>query len=179
LRSFSIVGRRWRRNILSGKTTALYAAVLTGDMKTVAAGGIKGLLELATITHAGMTTEEFAKIAADWIASSRHPKFDRLYTEMIHQPMLELLVYLRANGFKTFVVSGGAVDFMRVWVDKVDGIPPEQVIGSSNRNEVRDAGWRASVDAASITEFHERHRRQAGGHRNAHWPQAHCGVWQL
>jgi phosphoglycolate phosphatase-like HAD superfamily hydrolase len=113
------------------KDNPLYTAVLAGDMKTVAAGGIKGLLEVATITHAGMTTEEFAKIAEDWIASARHPKFNRLYTEVIFQPMLELLAYLRANGFKSFIVSGGGVDFMRVWADKVYGIPPEHVIGSS------------------------------------------------
>jgi phosphoglycolate phosphatase-like HAD superfamily hydrolase len=113
------------------KDNPLYTAVLAGDMKTVAAGGMKGLLELATITHAGMTTEEFAKIAADWIASARHPKFDHLYTDVIYQPMLELLAYLRANGFKTFIVSGGGVEFMRVFAEKVYGIPPEQVIGSS------------------------------------------------
>jgi phosphoglycolate phosphatase-like HAD superfamily hydrolase len=113
------------------KDNPLYTAVLAGDMKTVAAGGVKGLLELATITHAGMTTEEFAKIAADWIASARHPKFDRLYTDVIYQPMLELLAYLRANSFKTFIVSGGGVEFMRVFAEKVYGIPPEQVIGSS------------------------------------------------
>jgi phosphoglycolate phosphatase-like HAD superfamily hydrolase len=113
------------------KDNPLYAAVLTGDMKTVAAGGVKGVLELAAVTHAGMTTDEFSKIVADWIATARHPKFDRLYTEVIYQPMLELLAYLRANGFKTFIVSGGGVEFMRAWVEKVYGIPPEQVIGSS------------------------------------------------
>jgi phosphoglycolate phosphatase-like HAD superfamily hydrolase len=122
------------------KDNPLYTAVLAGDMKTVAAGGVKGLLELAAITHAGMTTEEFAKIAADWIASARHPKFNRLYTEVIYQPMLEVLAYLQANGFKSFIVSGGGVDFMRVWADKVYGIPPEQVIGSSivTKFEMRD-----------------------------------------
>jgi phosphoglycolate phosphatase-like HAD superfamily hydrolase len=109
----------------------LYVAVLNNDMKTVAAGGLKALLELATITHAGMTTDEFAKIIEDWIRSARHPRFHRLYTEIIYQPMLELLAYLRANGFKTFIVSGGGVEFMRVWVEQVYGIPPEQVIGSS------------------------------------------------
>jgi phosphoglycolate phosphatase-like HAD superfamily hydrolase len=113
------------------KDNPLYAAVLADDMKTVAAGGIKGLLELAAITHAGMTTDEFSKIVADWIASARHPKFNRPYTDVIYQPMLELLAYLRANGFKTFIVSGGGVEFMRVFAEKVYGIPPEQVIGSS------------------------------------------------
>jgi phosphoglycolate phosphatase-like HAD superfamily hydrolase len=113
------------------KDKPLYAAVLQGDMKAVAAGGLRGLLELATVTHAGMTTDEFAKIAEEWIATARHPKFNRPYTDLIFQPMLELLAYLRANGFKTFIVSGGGVEFMRVWADKVYGIPPEQVIGSS------------------------------------------------
>jgi phosphoglycolate phosphatase-like HAD superfamily hydrolase len=113
------------------KDKPLYVAVLQGDMKGVAAGGVRGLLELATVTHAGMTTDEFSQIVADWIASARHPKFNRLYTDLIFQPMLELLAYLRANGFKTFVVSGGGIEFMRVFADKVYGIPPEQVIGSS------------------------------------------------
>jgi len=113
------------------KDNPLYGAVLAGDMKTIAAGGIKGLLDLATVTHAGMTTDEFSKIVGDWIASAKHPKFNRLYTEVVFQPMLELLAYLRANGFKTFIVSGGGVEFMRVFAEKVYGIPPEQVIGSS------------------------------------------------
>ena len=113
------------------KDKPLYVAVLQGDMKGVAAGGVRGLLELATVTHAGMTTDEFSKIVADWIASALHPKFNRLYTDLIFQPMLELLAYLRANGFKTFVVSGGGIEFMRVFADKIYGIPPEQVIGSS------------------------------------------------
>jgi phosphoglycolate phosphatase-like HAD superfamily hydrolase len=113
------------------KDNPFYAAVLAGDMKALAAGGVKGVLELATITHAGMTTDEFAKIAAEWIGSARHPKFGRLYTDVVYLPMLELLAYLRANGFKTFIVSGGGVEFMRVFAEKVYGIPPEQVIGSS------------------------------------------------
>jgi phosphoserine phosphatase len=113
------------------KDNPLCAAVLADDMKTIAAGGIKGLLELATVTHAGMTTDEFSKIVEDWITNAKHPKFNRSYTDVIFQPMLELLVYLRANGFKTFIVSGGGIEFMRVFAEKVYGIPPEQVIGSS------------------------------------------------
>ncbi len=113
------------------KDNPLYAAVLAGDLKTVTAAGEKGLLELAMVTHAGMTTDEFSKIVHEWIASARHPKFHRPYTEVIFQPMLELLAYLRNNGFKTFIVSGGGVEFMRVWAEKVYGIPPEQVVGSS------------------------------------------------
>jgi phosphoserine phosphatase len=113
------------------KDNPLYAGVLTGDLKVLAAGGQRAVLELATITHAGMTTDEFAKIVADWIDTAVHPKFKRPYTDVIYQPMLELLAYLRDNGFKTFIVSGGGVEFMRVWAEKVYGIPPEQVIGSS------------------------------------------------
>jgi phosphoserine phosphatase len=112
------------------KDNPLYTAVLAGDMKAVAAGGVKGLLEVAMITHAGMTTEEFAKIVADWMESARHPKFGCSYTDVIFQPMLELLAYLRANLFKTFIVSGGGVEFMRVFAERIYGIPPEQVIGS-------------------------------------------------
>jgi phosphoglycolate phosphatase-like HAD superfamily hydrolase len=113
------------------KDNPLVAGVLAGDMKALAAGGERGVLELATITHAGMTTEEFPKIVEDWLASARHPKFNRPYTDLIFQPMLELLAYLRSNGFKTFIVSGGGVEFMRVWAEELYGIPPEQVIGSS------------------------------------------------
>jgi hypothetical protein len=109
----------------------LYEAVLQGDMRTVAAGGLRGLLEIAMILHAGVTTDEFSKIAEEWIATARHPRFNRLYTELIFQPMLELLAYLRAHGFMTYIVSGGGIEFMRVFADKVYGIPPEQVIGSS------------------------------------------------
>jgi phosphoglycolate phosphatase-like HAD superfamily hydrolase len=108
-----------------------FAAVLEGDMKAVAAGGEHAIAELVMVTHAGTTTDQFSMIVRDWIASARHPRFDRPYTELIFQPMLELLAYLRANDFKTFVVSGGGVEFLRVWVERVYGIPPEQVVGSS------------------------------------------------
>jgi phosphoglycolate phosphatase-like HAD superfamily hydrolase len=91
------------------------------------------LLELIVASHAGITTEEFEKIVKDWIATAKHPKTGKLYTEMVYQPMLELLAYLRANGFKTFIVSGGGIEFMRPWTEKVYGIPPEQVIGSSGK----------------------------------------------
>jgi hypothetical protein len=83
------------------------------------------------ITHAGMTTSEFAKIVTDWLATARDPRFKRPHTELVYQPMLEVLAYLRANGFKTFIVSGGGVEFMRPWAERMYGIPPEQVIGSS------------------------------------------------
>ena len=107
-----------------------YKGILEGDMKALAASGEKGLLEVIAVTHVGNTTEEFEKIVKDWVATARHPKTKRFYTEMVYQPMLELLTYLRANGFKTFIVSGGGVEFMRPWAERVYGIPPEQVIGS-------------------------------------------------
>ena len=100
-------------------------------MKTLAEAGEHGAMELVMATHAGMTTEQFAKIVSDWLATARHPRFNRPYTDLVYQPMLELVAYLRANGFKTFIVSGGGVEFMRPWTERVYGIPPEQVIGSS------------------------------------------------
>jgi len=112
------------------KQTQPFKGVLEGDMKAVAATGEKGLVDIIVTTHAGNTTEEFEKIVRDWIGSARHPTTKRLYTEMVYQPMLEVLAYLRANGFKTFIVSGGGVEFMRPWTERVYGVPPEQVIGS-------------------------------------------------
>jgi phosphoglycolate phosphatase-like HAD superfamily hydrolase len=113
------------------KTKQPFKAVLDSDIASLAKSGEKGLLELVMATHAGMTTEEFTTIASDWIKTARHPKFKRPYTDLVYQPMLELLTYLRANGFKTFIVSGGGIEFMRPWAEKVYGIPPDQVVGSS------------------------------------------------
>jgi phosphoglycolate phosphatase-like HAD superfamily hydrolase len=113
------------------KTKQPFKAVLDNDIATLAKSGEKGLLELVMATHAGMTTDEFAKIASDWIKTARHPKFKRPYTDLVYQPMLELLAYLRANGFKTFIVSGGGIEFMRPWTEQIYGIPPDQVVGSS------------------------------------------------
>lgn len=110
-----------------------FASVLKGDLKAVMAGGEKALLQLVMATHAGMTTDEFRLVVSDWIATARHPKTGRLLTEMTYQPMRELLDYLRANGFKTYIVSGGGIEFMRPWTERVYGVPPEQVIGSSIR----------------------------------------------
>jgi phosphoserine phosphatase len=107
-----------------------FKAALEGDMKALAESGEHGLLELVMATHAGNTTEEFAAVVADWLATARHPKYGRPYTELVYQPMLELLAYLRANGFKTFIVSGGGVEFLRPWTERVYGVPPEQVVGS-------------------------------------------------
>jgi len=117
-----------------------FKAVLERDMKTLAESGERGLVELVMVTHAGMTSNELAKIVTDWLATARHPRFNRPYTELIYQPMLELLAYLRANGFKTFIVSGGGVEFMRPWTERVYGVPPEQVVGSSIKTkfEMRD-----------------------------------------
>ncbi len=117
-----------------------FASVLKGDLKTALAGGERALLEMAMATHAGTTTEEFEKIVSDWANTAKHPKSGKHFTEMVYQPMLEALAYLRANGFKTFIVSGGGIEFMRPWTEKVYGIPPEQVIGSSIKTkfEIRD-----------------------------------------
>jgi len=115
------------------KTREPFASLLKGDMKGVAATGEKGVLEIMAVTHAGMTTDEFGTTVKDWIGTTRHPTTGRLMTGMVYQPMLELLDYLRAHGFKTFIVSGGGVEFMRPWTERVYGIPPEQVVGSSGK----------------------------------------------
>jgi phosphoglycolate phosphatase-like HAD superfamily hydrolase len=108
-----------------------FAAVLSGNKEALLASGQKGLMEIMAVSHSGMTTDEFARIVTQWFATARHPRFNRPYTDLVYQPMLELLAYLRANGFKTYIVSGGGVEFMRVFADKSYSIPPEQVVGSS------------------------------------------------
>jgi phosphoglycolate phosphatase-like HAD superfamily hydrolase len=116
-------------------------ALLAGDMTTLLAGKHHdGLMHIMALTHAGMTTDEFNAAVSAWMNTARHPKFGRPYDQLTYQPMQELLRYLRANGFKTFIVSGGGADFMRVWSERVYGIPPEQVVGSSTRSrfEMRD-----------------------------------------
>jgi phosphoserine phosphatase len=119
-----------------------FKSVLAGDVKSVFALGLPALLQLVIATHSGMTTEHFESMAREWLATKRHPKTNRLYTEMVFQPMLELLAYLRANGFKTFIVSGGGIEFMRTFAEITYGVPPEQVIGSSGKLkfEMRDDG---------------------------------------
>ncbi len=112
-----------------------FASILRGDVKAALAGGEQAAGRLAMATHAGMTTDQFEKIVRDWVATARHPTTGRPFTEMVYQPMLELLAYLRTNGFKTYIVSGGGVEFMRPWTERVYGIPPEQVIGSSIKTE--------------------------------------------
>jgi phosphoglycolate phosphatase-like HAD superfamily hydrolase len=113
------------------ETTQPFQAVLEGDQEALLASGKKGLVQIIAATHAGMTTDEFEEIASAWIASAHHPRFDRVYTELVYQPMLELLEYLRSARFKVYIVSGGGVEFMRPWTERVYRIPPEQVIGSS------------------------------------------------
>jgi phosphoserine phosphatase len=122
------------------KTEQPFKALLEGDLKAVKAGGEHALMQLMAATHAGMTTDEFEQTAKDWINTAKHPKTGLLYKDMVYQPMLELLNYLRANGYKTFIVSGGGVDFMRAWAEEVYGIPTDQVVGSSVKvkYEVRD-----------------------------------------
>jgi phosphoserine phosphatase len=108
-----------------------FKGVIENDLTSVAAAGEKGLVEMAVATHTGMTSDEFDRIVKDWLATARHPRFSRSYTDLTYQPMLELLAYLRANGFKTYIVSGGGIEFLRTFSERIYGIPPEQVIGSS------------------------------------------------
>jgi hypothetical protein len=112
-----------------------FASLLKGDLKGALAGGEKALLEIVAVTHSGMTTTEFEQIVKDWLNSARHPKFKRPYTALAYQPMIELLGYLRTKDFKTFIVSGGGIEFMRAFAEEVYGIPPEQVIGSTGKQQ--------------------------------------------
>lgn len=122
------------------QTKEPFASILKGDHKGIAAAGEKGMMAALAATHAGMTTEEFSKAVTDWITTAKHPKTGKLYTEMVYQPMLEVLTYLRSKGFKTFIVSGGGIEFMRPWTERVYAIPPEQVVGSGGKlkYELRD-----------------------------------------
>ena len=124
------------------KTEEPFASVLKGDYKTAFAGGEAAVLKLVVATHTGMTTTEFEKIVNEWSKTARHPKTGRLFTQMVYQPMLELLAYMRSKGFKTFIVSGGGIEFMRPWTERVYGIPPQQVVGSSVKTkfEMREEG---------------------------------------
>jgi hypothetical protein len=120
--------------------TEPFATVLKGDLRNALAGGHKALMEIVAATHAGMTTEEFEKTVREWITTAKHPKTGRPYTEMVYLPMIELLAYLRGHGFKTYIVSGGGVEFMRPWTEKVYGVPPEQVIGSGIKTKFEKRG---------------------------------------
>ena len=166
-----------------------FKAVLEGDMKALAAVGEKGLLEIMAATHAGMTTDEFAQDRrATGSRRARHPRFDRPYTELVYQPMLELLAYLRANGFKTFIVSGGGVEFMRPWTEQVYGIPPEQVVGCSgvvkfemgaDGKPVLDEGGRRSSSSTTARASPSASTASSAGARSSRsaTPTATCRCW--
>jgi phosphoglycolate phosphatase-like HAD superfamily hydrolase len=117
-----------------------FKALLEGDRATLRRLGEHGVAELLAATHSGMTTDEFAALAKQWLATARHPRFDRSYTELAYQPMLELLAFLRANQFKTFIVSGGGIEFIRAFSERIYGIPPEQVVGSSGQTRFETKG---------------------------------------
>ena len=148
------------------RTKQPFKAVLEGDMKALAASGEKGVLELVMATHAGSTADEFAGIVRDWLATARHPKFKRPYTDLVYQPMLELLAYLRANGFQTWIVSGGGIEFLRVFSEARYGVPPQQVIGSSvgTKYEVRD-GKPAIVRLPQIDFIDDKAGKPVGIHK--------------
>ena len=148
------------------KSKEPFASLLNGDMHAVAASGEKGILQLLAATHTGMTTDEFSQSVQQWITTARHPQSKRLYTEMVYQPMLELLAYLRANGFKTYIVSGGGVEFMRPWAERVYGIPPEQVVGSSGKLKLEQRDGRlVLVKLPEIELIDDKEGKPAGIHQ--------------
>lgn len=134
-------------------TTQPFKAAIEGDIKTLAASGEKGLLELVMATHANMTPEEFEAKVKAWLATARHPRFKRPYDQLVYQPMLELLAYLRANGFKTFIVSGGGVEFMRTFADRVYGVPPDQVIGSTIKTKFEVVDGKPQIMRLAAVDF--------------------------
>lgn len=148
------------------RTTQPFAAALAGDLEGLAASGEKGVVELLMATHAGMKSEQFADTVREWLATARHPKLGRPYTDLVFQPMLELLAYLRASGFRTWIVSGGGIEFLRVFAEESYGIPPEQVIGSSirTRYEVRD-GQPAIVRLPEVDFVDDRAGKPVGIHK--------------
>ena len=176
----STASRRSRRSIPSGRTKEPFASLLKGDLKAALAGGETRLLELVMATHAGMTTEEFEKIVNDWIATAKHPKTGQLYTEMVYQPMLELLAYLRANGFKTFIVSGGGIEFMRPWTGAASTASRpsrSSAPAASLKYELRD-GTPVHRQAAG-TRLHRRQGGQARRHPAPHRPPPDRRLRQL
>jgi phosphoserine phosphatase len=143
-----------------------FKAVLENDMETLAGLGEHGIVEIVMATHAGISTDEFESIVKEWIATARHPRFDRPYTELVYQPMLELLAYLRKNDFKTFIVSGGGLDFMRPWVEEVYGIPRDQVVGSSIKTTlVTENGIPMIMREGSIEFIDDKEAKPLGIHR--------------
>lgn len=135
------------------KTTPPYAAALSDDRAALAALGEKGFLQIVAATHSGTTVSDFAGTVTKWLETARHPRFNRPYTDLVYQPMQELLAYLRANGFKTFIVSGGGIEFMRPWIPAAYGIPPEQIVGSSGKTEFRLDGDTPSILKLPEIEF--------------------------
>jgi phosphoglycolate phosphatase-like HAD superfamily hydrolase len=131
----------------------VFKAILEGDKAALASLGEQGLADLMIATHSGMTTGTFDKTVSDWLATARHPRFQRPYTALVYQPMIELLAYLRANGFKTFIVSGGGIEFMRPWTEKAYGIPPEQVVGSSGKTSYRLEGDTPVIEKLPEVDF--------------------------
>jgi phosphoglycolate phosphatase-like HAD superfamily hydrolase len=127
--------------------------VLMDDMKGLAATGEKGLLEILAVTHAGITTDEFTRAVEEWMRTARHPRFNRPYTELVYQPMVELLAFLRANQFRTFIVSGGGVEFMRPWTERIYGIPPEQVVGSSGVTKFELRNGKSTLVKEAMVDF--------------------------
>jgi len=148
------------------KTQQPFKAAIEGDMKALAASGEKGLLQLVMVSHAGMTSDQFTRVVKDWLATARHPTLKRPYTDLVYQPMLEVLDYLRANGFRTYIVSGGGIEFVRAFSEEKYGIPPEQVIGSSirTRYEVRD-GQPAIVRLPEIDFIDDKAGKPVGIHK--------------
>ncbi|MCB1090427.1 MAG: haloacid dehalogenase-like hydrolase, partial [Verrucomicrobiae bacterium] len=144
-----------------------FASVIKGNIAGSLAGGEKALLAMAMATHAGMTSEEFDQVVGDWLKTARHPKTGMAYNQMIFQPMVELLDYLRANGFKTFIVSGGGIDFLRVFAEDAYGVPPEQVVGSSIKAayEVRD-GVPVVVKVAELDFIDDKEGKPVGIHQH-------------
>ncbi|MBZ6074711.1 HAD family hydrolase [Microvirga puerhi] len=131
----------------------VFKAIVDGDTAALASLGEQGLADLMIATHSGMDTETFDKAVSDWLATARHPRFQRPYTDLVYQPMVELLAYLRANGFKTFIVSGGGIEFVRPWTEKAYGIPPEQVIGSSGKTRYRLDGDTPVIEKLPEVDF--------------------------
>ena len=134
------------------RTQEPFRSVLADDRAALAALGLKAIVEVIEAAHAGMTTEDFTRTVVDWLETARHPRFDRPYTDLVYQPMIELLALLRARQFKTFIVSGGGIEFMRPWTERIYGIPPEQVVGTSSvtRFEVRPDGTPVLMKEAKV-----------------------------
>ena len=134
------------------RTQEPFRSVLTDDRAALAALGLKAMVEVIAASHTGMTTEEFTRTVVDWLATARHPRFNRPYTDLVYQPMIELLALLRAHQFKTFIVSGGGIEFMRPWTERIYGIPPEQVVGTSGvtKFELRPDGTPVLMKEAKV-----------------------------